>query len=291
MPDEPSMSEERITRFLDQFPEDLVLPMLKVLDGVRFLTRDDLGKKLVSSLNRDGSSEVDAELGAFLFTTDPHKSAATLGGYFADSNPRPRLDRDVVDALAAVRAGRVARLAWIEDFCLSGQQAGTVVQRWMGLSPLLLPDEADIADQLSDEDKELLRQTPISLRFVFSTDTGRSQLARICEEAGLMFDIASVLSPADVKTFDELAGQDADGLRAFLTDVGTALLSTTKGASNPDKWTVHRIEHCALGYGNEALLVLQQNNCPTATVTALWSQGSYRGVPWLPLFSRRSTDL
>ncbi len=285
-PGAPSMSEHRVHEFLDQFPESLVRPMLDVLDGVTFLTRDDLGAGLVRSLG-DGSGL----LAAFPFTSDPEKSAATLGSYFADASPRPRLFRDVTEAIASVRNGETSELASVDDFCLSGLQAGTVVQIMMGLSPLLLPEEDGLTNPLSDADRELLRQTPIKFRFVFATPEGMDRLREVCAGAGFTnFDIDSVLKPGDVADFDAVAGSHAAELTDFLARVGKELLAATKGRDNPQKWTDKRIGDSALGYGNAKLLVVHHNNCPAATMTALWSPGTFRGIPWKPLFVRRSSD-
>ncbi|MCZ3389977.1 MAG: hypothetical protein LH645_12890 [Actinomycetia bacterium] len=49
----PGMSAVRIQRFLDQFPERLVVPMLDKLEALTFLTRADLGERLAGTLNFD----------------------------------------------------------------------------------------------------------------------------------------------------------------------------------------------------------------------------------------------
>ena len=46
-------------------------------------------------------------------------------------------------------------------------------------------------------------------------------------------------------------------------------------------------EKRALGYGNDAFLVLFPNNTPSATLTCLWKRGTVDGIPWMPLFPRR----
>lgn len=284
----PSMSAERLETFLHQFPEELVLPMLEVLAGVTFLTRDELGTQLAGVLTPpDGATSA---LAVFPMTTDPEKSAASLGAYFADSADRPPLVGSIHEALTRVRSGAASSIASIDDFCLSGEQAGTVVQIWMGEEDLLLPEERHLATELSAEDKELLRSTPLTLGFVFSTADGRRLLEEVGTRLGLSLHIATVLDSADVTTVEQLTGAQSQRLIDFLSRVGASLLTSTKQIDNPEKWTDERVGLRRLGYGNKGLLVVQQNNCPTSTVTALWSGGEFRGTAWTPLFPRRSTD-
>lgn len=286
----PSMSASHVQSFLDQFPERLVGPMLAVLDGVTFLTRDDMGRRFVATLGE--TENVRQNVTAFPLTSNPEKSAASLGTYFADSPDRPHLRGDIVPAIQAIDAGESTELVAIDDFCLSGSQAATMVQVWMGMPNPVLPEEAHLATALSPDHRDVLRSTPLKFRFVFSTPDGRQNLKQACRDAGLGdVSVQSLLSSEDVHQLEGLAGDDAEALSAFLGEVGEELLRATKGVENPVKWTADRIANSRLGYGNGGLLVVQQNNCPTSTVTALWASGTFRGVRWRPLFPRRSSDL
>ncbi len=55
------------------------------------------------------------------------------------------------------------------------------------------------------------------------------------------------------------------------------------GSDHDDEWAAGR----ALGYGNDAFLVLFGYNTPTQTLTCIWKDGMYEGVPWMALFPRR----
>jgi hypothetical protein len=43
----------------------------------------------------------------------------------------------------------------------------------------------------------------------------------------------------------------------------------------------------ALGYGNNAYLIVFPYNVPTATLTLLWCEGKVDGIDWMPLLPRR----
>jgi hypothetical protein len=78
-----------------------------------------------------------------------------------------------------------------------------------------------------------------------------------------------------------------DELREFLREVGKSLLLSTKGEREHHPWTSKKCEESALGYNNDERLVVVEYNTPTGTITPIWSGGSYRNAPWLPLFPRR----
>jgi hypothetical protein len=54
-------------------------------------------------------------------------------------------------------------------------------------------------------------------------------------------------------------------------------------AGHDHEWCSER----ALGYGNQAFLVLFPYNAPSQSLTALWATGDVDGAPWSPLFPRR----
>jgi deoxynucleoside triphosphate triphosphohydrolase SAMHD1 len=83
----------------------------------------------------------------------------------------------------------------------------------------------------------------------------------------------------------------SDDLKDFLCDVGTSLISWSKYRKDPSKLDAAQLGYCkgkAFGYGNVGSLVATASNVPTATVTAIWSPGMYRGSPWMPLMIRRN---
>jgi hypothetical protein len=50
--------------------------------------------------------------------------------------------------------------------------------------------------------------------------------------------------------------------------------------------TAKSVDERAFGYGNVGGLVATASNVPTATATAIWSPGMYKGGPWMPLMIR-----
>lgn len=64
--------------------------------------------------------------------------------------------------------------------------------------------------------------------------------------------------------------------------IGVSLL-LNPGLEHDEQWAQAR----SLGYGNRANLVIFPYNTPAQTLTCLWADGIYDGIPWTPLFPRR----
>ena len=71
-------------------------------------------------------------------------------------------------------------------------------------------------------------------------------------------------------------------LEKFCGAVGEALLRDDE-RGHDQSWAQKR----ALGYGNEAFLVLFGYNTPAQTLTCIWKDGAFKGIPWMALFPRR----
>ncbi|MCY2987113.1 MAG: HD domain-containing protein [Planctomycetota bacterium] len=271
------VNAERIRAFLDQFPEKLVEPMLRVLEKLVFLDRTELGKQFAAAI-------YEAMPGGGVcvpLSKELHKSAAHLSYFLADHVGQPR---PVTLDQALTQGGPIT---FFDDCLLSGKQGRTIIQTWFGQPKDL---DEDLADELNEQQRETLRNRKPRFRFLRATTVGLQSLRQLTQEVGLGSDVSAVttVSPAP-KPLDEILDHVvANELREFLAAIGTHLLRTTRGEEQPDKWTPERCAEYALGYGGlEQLLVLAYNT-PTGTLTPLWKGGRVGGMPWFPLFPRRN---
>ncbi|MHC4398551.1 MAG: phosphoribosyltransferase-like protein [Planctomycetota bacterium] len=271
------LTEGRIRASLDQFPERLVAPMVTVLENVQFVDRDQYGARLAQYLERDANENT-----CFVPISKPlNKSAPHLGYYMYDL-PGARTPVYLNDALERDPLG----ITFFDDCLISGSQATATIQTWFGMPTGL--DEY-VADSLSSEDKERLARGDVRFRFLYGTDAGISSVRKLAGHVGLTTDVAKLNTlTTKPRSLDAvLSEEEAGRLRTFLSDVGQSLLESTKAKQNPEKWTTERCREFSLGYGDSEQLLVFAYNTPTATITALWKGGVYRGARWLPLFPRR----
>lgn len=270
-----SVDESRIYSFLDQFPESLVEPMLKVIENVRFFDRDDLGKGFADAMKAGATAST-----KYVPLSKPLvKSASHLGYFLADDvgGPRPI---SLEQALAAD-----GDITLFDDCVISGTQSRATLQTWFGLPTDV---DEDLADQLTEPQRKALTGRQVRFRFLFGTQEGIGHFAKLARQLDLGDDIQAVhLSTAQPAISAILEEHDCGRLREVLADVGQALLASTKAKNDPTKWTQARCREFALGYGGLEQLIVLMYNTPTATITALWKSGDYQGANWLPLFPRR----
>lgn len=266
---EHRVTAESMTAFLDQFPEDLVEPMLRILEKVRYFGRRELGRNFRDTL---GAGSLVPLL------SQPVKSATHMVYFLKDAS----LELSISSLEEGLRSND-ATLTFFDDCCVTGKQARTVVQIWFGLPPDL-PNESEIAKRLSDEEQQLLRAKRLRFRFVYATHEAMESLGALLAALGLDADVAAM--DGDERLAERIL-DGSDELRDFLNGVGDEVLATTKGRDKPTEWTAERCRDCALGYSGAQRLVVFSYNTPTGTLTPLWKTGSYRDAPWMPLFPRR----
>jgi deoxynucleoside triphosphate triphosphohydrolase SAMHD1 len=270
---EVKITHAHVRGFLDQFPETLVEPALKMLEAIRFVDRDDLGKRFLEWL--EGRVPRDAVL--VPLTTAFEKSAAHMTYYFPDT----AITRPVLPLNQALHTE--APLVLFDDVLLSGTQACDVVRAWFGDQQQL---HEDLGGPLTKIERARLVGREVQFRFVYGYAPGIERLRAVVENKQLGGDIAALRYHDEQKPLDDSIERN-DELRAYLRKVGVALLKSTKGVEDPERWNTKRCAERALGYGNDEQLVVLPYNTPTGTITALWKSGTFGNAPWLPLVPRR----
>jgi hypothetical protein len=191
------------------------------------------------------------------------------------------------------------RLCFVDDWALSGKQSATGLQSMFGVKPTLAEEVKSFWVKLKKEELKRLREQGLVFFFLGTTAKAERRIKKICVQLKVNVEIQKEVDldqftlRAWLKSADDTVTKRArQRLIAFLKIVGTSVLQTTKRAENPRKWTRHRCQRCALGYGDSQLLVSSFFNTPTGTVTALWrSDGLLRGDPWESLLPRNEGEI
>jgi HD superfamily phosphohydrolase len=264
-----NLGPDGIRSFLDQFPEGLVLPMLDLLKETTFLTAEDF-LNFESHLLRAAKSPGTL----YVPLTSGFKSAAHIAYNFNSLKPVT-----LADALASSERDIVL----FDDCIISGSQARTVVQTWFGDPPDL---DEPLASQLQRSEIASLRGRRLRFEFGYGVAKGKKRLGQLLKKHGLTGAVGS-MTTAQTSLKTNAAVSRRHSLVDFLRSVGYSVLKSTKGSESGTRWTDWLCRYRALGYGDDAQLVVLGYNTPTGTVTALWKAGTFRRTDWHPLLPRR----
>ncbi|MDQ3725263.1 MAG: HD domain-containing protein [Actinomycetota bacterium] len=270
---EVKVGDERVREFLAQFPEPLVEPMLTVLEHIVFLNRAKLGAEFASAL-----AEKSADDAVFVPLTFKYGKSATHIPYFLSDHHNLR---EIVDLLDALKVDKP--LVIFDDVLVSGTQSVKILKTWFNQRNPPYKGEP----VLTPEQQGAMRGRSVRFHFAWAWKKGIKRLVKQCEDLGIDAEVDAVVIDESGPALDQAGTSDAAALREFLREVGTSLLLSTKGEREHHSWSQEKCERSALGYNNDERLVVIEYNTPTGTITPLWSRGSYRNAPWIPLFPRR----
>ena len=271
----------RVEAWLRQFPDDdLCDGALRVLQGVRVLSRDDVHQAIRKLIASD-----DGLRGAYLCQLgNPKDSSSIITYYASDLAPEFQL---VPCTLNEALAGEGKPIIFSDDMVGSGNQAGTILAQWLGTKGSPLKEMH--SEPLSARQQVELRSRKLAFCFIAGMDGGANTLLSHCTKLSLDARVSVLLEEKDIpRAFDGPSIEFRDfaqkeKFRVFCQDVGTELLRKYGGKEREEAWIVER----ALGYGNRALLLMFPYNTPTQTLTLLWADGLYNGWSWLSLVPRR----
>jgi hypothetical protein len=274
------VDERRIRDWIRQFDDtSFVEPAMVMLRQLRLIGRRETG----AAVHRYMTDHLEFN-GASLTALGSPRDSSAINVYWAhDAATAFGLRGRYLDA--AITEDRP--IVFIDDFIGTGWQASSIVANWFGQAPPVdLKEER--SEELAVKLQELFRaKERIVFLFVSGMEAGADFLRKTIAQVGLnatvhidtpanalprAFGTGLYSSPAIEETFKKRCHQ-----------IGLELLLEPARGHDKD-WAEAR----ALGYGNDAFLVLFPNNTPTATLTCLWKAGKVEGIPWMPLFPRRA---
>lgn len=258
--------------WLRQFPSNLGDGPLQLLEELRLVGRQDV----VGALNSFLASNEGAPFGAGALCPlgEPKDSSAVTTYWAGDGQRHNGLEvRSLGDALAKPDVS----IVFMEDFIGSGQQSVSILEAWLDTKPTTNLRES--RGPLSSAAAQQLRERKLGFVFAAGRSAGVKLLSDRAAELGLDIEVRLGNESAP-KAFDGHDGRDE--LKEFCRRVGHELL-LHHDRGHDDEWVAER----ALGFGNEAFLVLFGYNTPSQTLTCIWQDGTFENVPWMALFPRR----
>jgi deoxynucleoside triphosphate triphosphohydrolase SAMHD1 len=269
------LSSERVLAWLRQFPAKFADQPLNLLEEMRLVGRADV----ISSLRRFQETPENGGFatGALCPLGEPKDSSAVTT-YWAGDNRRG-MSLQVLSLGDALSQPDLP-IVFVEDFIGSGQQSISILEGWLGVEPTthLREERGPLAPAMAEQ----LRKRSLAFVFAAGQPSGAEELRRRAKELGLNAKV-SLNTDSVPKAFDGPSASGRDELREFCRRVGHDLLLDPDGGHD-ETWATDR----ALGYGNDACLMLFGYNTPTQTLTCIWKDGVFEGIPWMALFPRRS---
>jgi HD superfamily phosphohydrolase len=311
---------KKIIRFLDvqnflrQFPEELQLSALNLVNCIRVLPDEELDSEIEDVLlaikNNNESSKIGIIPLGETFSSAIHmlKSFKTL------------IEKHKINTLNQTDSQIIEQdhLIFFDDNINSGRQSLNIFATWMGIDDEIIKKAGRYTDvktkrdaKIIDNDKiiEKLKNTKLTFVFItgneYSAKTLKDDLVNICNideklievkikhvlnnDGGVFYDIGNPKNGLIVSAFEDVKKEfnyEIDKnklkLKEFLNEVGKQLVLNRSICINQKE----RPEDHALGYNNRQSLVIFPNSVPTMTITALWSDGTYKGKKWIPLIPR-----
>lgn len=263
---------DRVLTWLHQFrAEEHVDAALRMLERMKLIGREVVVTEIARFFEGKG-----AEFSGSIFCRfgEPKDSSSVVTYYVNDlSELYDMRALDLEDALQ-VRSPVV----FTDDFIGSGSQSVTIVERWLGVENSVELGE-DRGEPLSRELQDALRSRPTAFVFAAGSPEGAERFEGRVRELGLDATVHVGVTSDLPKAFE---GEEAPGeeFKDLCRDVGLSLLDDGR---HDEGWRQER----ALGYGNDAYLVVFDYNTPSQSLTCLWADGYVAGVPWTPLYPRR----
>jgi HD superfamily phosphohydrolase len=260
------MSSERIETWAIQFGSHAD-DALGLAEQIKMVGR----KAIVDAVREFVASDAGAEFGGASVTPlGDAKDSSALTTYFAGDHPSLRI-RNLAEALR-----NEAPIIFAEDFVGRGSQTISILESWLGRT-LSQDLHEERGDPLPPELQEALKNRPLALVYA----TGSPEGAQAVEATAAEMDLSVKVHLSDDSAPVAFAGPETE-FEVRCREVGRQLLEDDR-SDHDEAW----IEQRALGYGNEAFLVVLSHNTPTQALTCLWKEGEVDGVPWVPLVPRR----
>lgn len=266
------LSPERVMAWLRQFPPELGDGPLRLLERMRLVGREDVVGTLRGFLGSERGAEFSG--GAVCPLGAPKDSSAVIAYWAGDAAVEGLRVLSLPEALAKPERPPIV---FVEDFIGSGKQSVSILEAWLGEEQTY--DLGEEREALDPTVAAQLRERRLAFVFAAGDPDGKRRLRERVEELGLDASV-HVGSTTVPRTFEE-DGADSD-LEQFCRRVGYELLLDPR-QEHDEEWASTR----ALGYGNRAFLVLFGYNTPSQTLTCVWQDGEFEGLPWTSLFPRR----
>lgn len=269
--DEPSAFHgAAVLEWVKQYPAQLVAPALRVVEGVRMISRDDVSAAVRGYMHSTGmTTAVVAPLG------DPKDGASVIAYYAGDLQDEGVRVDSVQSALSAEEA-----LIIVDDFIGLGSSSISILEKLLGEEPTTSLNEQRVTT-LNEDVRAAFLNREVHFVFVYGFASGTERLSERAKELGIQALVNVAHPESDIPTVEKVL--ENDPLREAFINESTRIGDQLIGGDD----SVKRVSR-AFGYGNRGVLLISPFNTPTVTLTTLWRPGEVDGQPWTALFPRRT---
>jgi deoxynucleoside triphosphate triphosphohydrolase SAMHD1 len=287
---------ERITTFVNQFPENLQEACLCLMNQLEVYDSEVLDEAINETLERNEIQNV---------------GISFLGGTFDSANRmtydlRPTIKDDYhleVEAMSDAFVLKHDKIILFDDNINSGLQLLTIFADILGERDNLPPEFKLQEDEhnsplTTDDAKNKFKDMPIDIIYMVGFEGIELKVKALLEKyLGFRQENINIIIKKKFKESEKtFSGENSKfqhsmkrELKAFLEEKGEQLLRK-EGKSQ------EKIDACKLGYAKAEALVLFPYNVPTMTITAFWHSPKETrnteaelegGETWIPLAERR----
>ncbi len=297
-----------VEKFLNQFPKNLQLSALNLINNIKILPNDELVseiKAIVEEINSKNSNNV--KIGIL-----------PLGSYMSSSSYMMKSYRNFLDHYDISQLSfsdeeqflSTNYIIFVDDNINTGRQALNIIAKMFKINKSDLQNDKLYLEEIhvnNGEGEKIIsnniinhiKKTPLKFIFITGYETSakdlKGYLTKYCElsENNLEVRIKYVLCENDKffsggsltndsnksknNIFREIKNNFKQGttetvdLKNFLESIGAEVV---KNRSICKKYEQDSKNHC-LGYCNRESLVIFSGSVPTMTITALWCDGKY----------------
>jgi HD superfamily phosphohydrolase len=277
----------RITTFVNQFPEDLQDACLCFLDYLNIYSENLLGNEIDKILQK--AYNIGGSIGICPL------GSATDSGNRLNYNLRPIFEKYKIESLELndTVVLESEKLIFYDDNINSGLQLINIFAELLSERdklPLNLQlNENHHRKLISDDARRKFKNMPICIVYIVGFEGIEGIIkSLLSEHLGFIPDNINIKCHEVFSQSSKiLSGKDSKfnhakkkEFRDTLMEIGESLL---KNEGKPND----KIQSCKLGYSNAEAMVLFPYNIPTMTITPLWCKGEVNGIPWIPLAERR----
>ena len=270
------LADKHLEDWLQQFEtEELIACACSVLSKIRLIGRRQVVDAIRSfmTMHEEFKEAVVAPLGDI---KDSGPSIAYFSGDVAG-----------VEVMGIERALQNNRpIILVDDFNGSGKQAVTILETLLG-EKLTYDLGEGIRLQLNESEQDQFRKSRLAFVYAAGWEAGRHKLLSALEQYQVNAEVHLGVSDGALPNIHDADIFLAEGNQSAFVEkcreIGRSLLFRPNDPKHDEKWAEER----ALGYGNKGLLITFPYNTPAQTLTCLWQNGKYNGLPWQALLPRR----
>ncbi|MFS0901140.1 hypothetical protein [Mycolicibacterium litorale] len=267
---ESLLTPDRVANWIKQFPTDeLAESALCMLEGVRHINRSYLNSALEDYLQQD------SERGPSILVPfgQPKDSSSVLTYMVRDLGSRFDFElKPITDAVFMDQP-----IIMIDDYVGRGSAGIEILENWLGAVSTQELNQSRVEPLPARVRPELLK-ADITIVFANGKQEGAENLRNRAVALGFE-NLKTHIYNTDIPSLHSPTVIPDEGRRSRLIDFcrtqgAKAIMESGKSEAVS--------EERALGYGNDALLLVGSFNTPTATLTCIWKGSSV----WTPLLPR-----